>query len=91
MLRTRSDYKHLLLGFVLAVCLAAMVGWKAEIHKSDQQMAAQGTPGWGFGYAAAAVSVACSHDGKTVYAADIRGVYRSTDLGQTWQDITPKE
>ena len=91
MLQTRSDDKHLVVGFLLAVCLAAMVGWKAEIHKSDQQMAIQNTPGWGFGYAAAAVSVACSQDGKTVYAANLKGMYRSTDAGTTWQNVTPKK
>jgi hypothetical protein len=39
----------------------------------------------------AAASVACSADGKTVYAADLRNIWKSENGGATWKKVTPKE
>ena len=35
-------------------------------------------------------AVACSADGKTVYAIDEDNIFRSFDSGTSWEIITPK-
>lgn len=37
-----------------------------------------------------AVALACSADGKTVYAADLKEVWKSEDGGKSWAEVTPK-
>lgn len=40
---------------------------------------------------ASAAALACSADGKTVYAADTKQVWKSEDGGAHWKSVTPKE
>jgi len=35
--------------------------------------------------------LACSADGRTVYALDVENVYRSSDGGQTWSVVLTKK
>lgn len=36
-------------------------------------------------------TVACSADGRTVYALDVKTIYRSVDGGETWSAILKKQ
>lgn len=43
------------------------------------------------GRPSSAAALACSADGKTVYAADLNDIWKSEDGGATWKKITPKD
>ena len=38
-----------------------------------------------------AVGVACSADGRVVYAADLHQLWKSDNGGKTWSKVTPQE
>ena len=64
------------IGTVLAATLVLGVGWKTTDFVGPR--------------AFSAVGVACSADGKTVYAADLNQLWKSEDGGKTWSRITPQ-
>lgn len=60
----------------LAATLAFGVGWKATDSVGLRSFSAAG--------------VACSADGKVVYAADLHQLWKSDDGGKTWNKVTPQ-
>ena len=60
---------------VLLVSIFGLVAWKTTDIQGQR--------------AFSAVSIACSADGKTVYTADIKDVWKSEDGGKSWVKITP--
>jgi hypothetical protein len=71
-----STKKLLICAALLMVSLCGLLGWKATDTQGQR--------------AFSAVGVACSADGKTVYAADLDGVWKSEDGGKSWAKVTPK-
>ena len=60
----------------LAATLAFGVGWKTTDSVGPR--------------AFSAVGVACSADGRVVYAADLHQLWKSDDGGKNWSKITPQ-
>ena len=84
MKRQRRDLLHVGLGVLAACALMCTVAWRGVYTRGSSN--AQG----GYGYAAASTSVCCSSDGRTIIAADLDGVYKSSDGGASWTTITPR-
>ena len=70
----KSNTVSLLLGAILALIVVLCVGWRPETKTGRTT----------------AVSLCCSSNGQTVYAADSEDVYVSRDYGRTWNKIQPK-
>lgn len=85
MKRERRDLLHFGIGVLAACALMCTVAWRGELSKGTQNAA-----GGGYRYAAASISVCCSSDGGTIIAADLDGVYKSSDGGASWTTITPR-
>jgi hypothetical protein len=66
---------------LIVVALLAAVGAAAETWHAGSRGGKQ----------VAAAALACSADGKTVYAADLENVWKSEDGGATWKKVTPKD
>ena len=65
---------------ILGVVVVAAIGIAAynPSYMQGQQQAVSG------------VALACSSDGRTVYVADLNGVWKSEDGGRSWFKVTPK-
>lgn len=61
---------------LLAIAIVSIAAWKPSEIQGPR--------------AFSAAALACSADGKTVYAADLNRVWKSEDAGITWKDVTPK-
>lgn len=69
--------KKLYLAIALtAVALLGLVAWEPKDIQGPR--------------AFSSVALACSADGKTIYAADLKEVWKSEDGGKSWVTITPK-
>jgi hypothetical protein len=80
-MRNRSNYIiGLLAGAVLVLCFVFMTG---AVHKETSNLAGHDT--------ASFRNMACSADGRTVYAMDAETVYRSIDGGGTWSVVLQKK
>ena len=69
------------LAYSLITCLATTlvlgIGWKTTESVGQRSFSAAG--------------VACSADGRVVYAADLHQLWKSDDGGKTWSKVTPQE
>jgi len=67
--------------YVAMTCFAATlafgVGWRTTDSVGQRSFSA--------------VGVACSADGRVVYAADLHQLWKSDDGGKTWSKVTPQE
>ena len=61
----------------LATTLVLGFGWKTTESVGQRSFSA--------------VGVACSADGRVVYAADLHQLWKSDDGGKTWSKVTPQE
>jgi hypothetical protein len=69
----KQKIASVLIGVAALVLVQLLAGWKPASYIGNRAFAVG--------------SVACSADGKTVYAADLDAIYKSEDGGNTWLTI----